>query len=66
MRQKMTRAYIETLSDAEVHALTIEHPDSPGERAFSLALSDFESREEMAACMAILMIRFARIRQREK
>lgn len=62
--QKITQTWIASLSDEGVYALTMENPDTPGERVFAFALRDFESRTEMAACMALLITRLKTIQQR--
>lgn len=58
----ITLAAIEAMSDVEILALTQEHPDHVGERVFVLSLKDFESRLEMAACMALLIKRLQSIK----
>ncbi len=49
------------MSDAQILMLTFAHPEKTGERVFAFTLRDFESREEMAACMALLTVRLKNI-----
>ena len=61
--QKLSRAHIDALTDEEIFNLTIEHPEHSGERVFSFKVGDFENREEMAACMALLITRLKAIQK---
>lgn len=58
---KLTKERIEAMSDAQILMLTFAHPEKAGERVFAFTLRDFESRSEMAACMALLTVRLKNI-----
>jgi hypothetical protein len=59
--KKMTLTSIAEMTDEEVYNLSIPHPEARGQRAFTFTLQDFESRAEMAACMAALVARLRKI-----
>ncbi len=51
---KLTLERIGEMTDMQILLLTVPRPDAPGQRGFMFSLQDFESRAEMAACMAAL------------
>lgn len=59
---KLTLERIAEMSDMQVLLLTVPLPETPGQRGFVFTLSDFNSREEMAACMAALTMRLRNIK----
>ena len=59
--KKISRASVAKMTDEEVFSLSMAHPENPNQRAFSFTLRDFESRAEMAACMAALVLRMQKI-----
>lgn len=58
---KLTVERIAEMTDMQVLMLTVPRPDAPGQRGFMFSLRDFESRKEMAACMAALTMRLQKI-----
>lgn len=60
--KKLTLKAVEAMSDDEVFALSIPHPEVSGQRAFAFSLNDFGGdRAEMAACMAALVARMRKM-----
>jgi hypothetical protein len=60
---KITLKQIAEMSDDEVYELSMPRPNHPTQRGFMFSLQHFESKEEMAECMYVLMKRLQKIKK---
>jgi len=61
--EKLTLKKIAEMSDEEIYKLSMPRPNYPEQRGFMLSLQNFESQEEMAECMYVLMKRLTKIKE---
>jgi len=61
--EKLTLKIIAEMSDEEVYKLSMPRPNYPEQRGFMLSLQNFESQEEMAECMTVLLNRLSKIKE---
>ena len=60
---KINLKQIAEMSDDEIYKLSAPHPNHPERRGFMYQLKDFDSKEDMAECMYLLIKRLSKIKK---